>query len=158
MRVGFGFDAHAFMKGRRLILGGVEIPYPLGLQGHSDADVLIHAVCDALLGAVAEGDIGRHFPDTDPHYQDIRSTILLKTVADVVRSKRYQLVNIDSTIVAQQPKLFHFIPQMVTEIAMILEIDAGRVNVKAKTTEGLGAIGREEGIAAYAVALVEEEK
>ncbi len=158
MRVGFGYDVHAFVSGRLLILGGVTIPYPFGLKGHSDADVLIHAICDALLGAVAEGDIGRHFPDTDPQYKDIRSTILLKKVLTKVREKRFHPINIDATIVAQKPKLSDFIPRMAKEISDVLEMEAERVNVKATTTEGLGFAGREEGIAAYAVALVEEDR
>jgi 2-C-methyl-D-erythritol 2,4-cyclodiphosphate synthase len=125
-------------------------------MGHSDADVLIHAICDALLGAIGEGDIGRHFPDTDPQYRDIKSTLLLKKVFAKVREKGFHPMNIDATIVAQKPKLSDNIPKMVKEIATVLEMDAARVNVKATTTEGLGFIGREEGIAAYAVALVEE--
>jgi len=157
MRVGFGYDVHPFVSGRPLILGGVKIPYLFGLKGHSDADVLIHAICDALLGAVAEGDIGRHFPDTDPQYRDIKSTILLKKVLTKVREKGFRPVNIDATVVAQKPKLFEIIPRMVKEIADVLEIETGRVNVKATTTEGLGFTGREEGIAAYAVALVETD-
>ena len=156
MRVGFGYDVHPFVSGRPLILGGIKIPYLFGLRGHSDADVLVHAICDALLGAVAEGDIGRHFPDTDPQYRDIKSTILLKKVLTKVREKGFRPVNIDATVVAQKPKLFEIIPRMVKEIADVLEIEAERVNVKATTTEGLGFTGREEGIAAYAVALVEE--
>jgi len=156
MRVGSGYDVHPLVSGRPLVLGGIRIPYLFGLQGHSDADVLIHAICDALLGAVAEGDIGRHFPDTDPQYRDIKSTILLKKVLSKVREKGFHPVNIDATIVAQKPKLSDIIPRMVKEIADTLEIDAERVNVKATTTEGLGLTGREEGIAAYAVALVEE--
>jgi 2-C-methyl-D-erythritol 2,4-cyclodiphosphate synthase len=156
MRVGFGYDVHPFVSGRPLILGGIEIPYLFGLKGHSDADVLVHAICDALLGAVAEGDIGRHFPDTDAQYRDIKSTILLKKVLTKVREKGFRPVNIDATVVAQKPKLSETIPRMVKEIADVLEIEAERVNVKATTTEGLGFTGREEGIAAYAVALVEE--
>jgi 2-C-methyl-D-erythritol 2,4-cyclodiphosphate synthase len=156
MRVGFGYDVHPFVSGRPLVLGGVNIPYLFGLKGHSDADVLVHAICDALLGAVAEGDIGRHFPDTDTQYRDIKSTILLKKVFTKVREKGFRPVNIDATIVAQKPKLSEFIPRMVKEIGGVLEIEAERVNVKATTTEGLGFAGREEGIAAYAVALVEE--
>jgi 2-C-methyl-D-erythritol 2,4-cyclodiphosphate synthase len=157
MRVGFGYDVHAFVSGRPLILGGVRIPYLLGLRGHSDADVLLHAICDALLGAVAEGDIGRHFPDTDPQYRDIKSTILLKRVLTKVREKGFRPINVDATVVAQKPKLSDSIPRMVKEVADVLEIETERVNVKATTTEGLGFTGREEGIAAYAVALVEEE-
>jgi 2-C-methyl-D-erythritol 2,4-cyclodiphosphate synthase len=157
MRVGFGYDVHPFVSGRPLILGGVRIPYLFGLKGHSDADVLVHAICDALLGAVAEGDIGRHFPDTDPQYKDIESTILLKKVLTRVREKGFRPANVDATIVAQKPKLSDFIPRMMKEVADVLGIEPGRVNVKATTTEGLGFTGREEGIAAYAVALVEED-
>ena len=156
MRVGFGYDVHSLVPNRPLILGGVRIPYLYGLQGHSDADVLLHAICDALLGAIAEGDIGRHFPDTDPQYRDIRSTLLLERVVTKVKEKGFHLLNIDATIVAQKPKLLDFIPRMVNEIAKVLEIDTSRINVKATTTEGLGFPGRGEGIAAYAVALVEE--
>lgn len=156
MRVGLGYDVHALVPGRPLTLGGVRIPYLLGLQGHSDADVLLHAISDALLGAIADRDIGKHFPDTDPQYKNIQSTLLLKNVAAKVREKGFHIVNIDSTIVAQKPKLSDFIPRMVSEIAGVLDMDAGRVNVKATTTEGLGFTGRGEGIAAYAVALVEE--
>jgi len=157
MRVGFGYDVHAFVTGRPLFLGGIEIPYLLGLQGHSDADVLVHAICDALLGAIGEGDIGKHFPDTDPQYRDIRSTVLLKRVIQKTKEKGFHLVNIDATLVAQRPKVSEFIPRMVKQIADILEIEPGRVNVKATTTEGLGFAGRGEGIGAYAVALVEED-
>jgi 2-C-methyl-D-erythritol 2,4-cyclodiphosphate synthase len=157
MRVGFGYDVHSLVPNRPLILGGVRIPYLYGLQGHSDADVLLHAICDALLGAIAEGDIGRHFPDTDPQYRDIRSTLLLERVLTKVKEKGFHLLNVDATIVAQKPKLLDFIPRMVSEIAQILKIDTARINVKATTTEGLGFTGRGEGIAAYAVALVEED-
>jgi 2-C-methyl-D-erythritol 2,4-cyclodiphosphate synthase len=157
MRVGFGYDVHPFASGRPLVLGGVEIPYLLGLLGHSDADVLLHALSDALLGAIAAGDIGRHFPDTDPQYRGIKSTILLNKVAALVKGKGYHIVNVDSTVLAQKPRLAEAIPRMVEEIAKTLEIDPGRVNVKATTSEGLGFAGRGEGIAAYAVALVEED-
>jgi len=157
MRVGFGYDVHSLVAGRPLILGGVRIPYLYGLQGHSDADALLHAICDALLGAIAEGDIGRHFPDTDPQYRDIKSTILLKRVLNKVREKGFHPRNIDATIVAQKPKLSESIPRMVKEIADVLEIETGKINVKATTTEGLGFAGRGEGIAAYAVVLVEED-
>jgi 2-C-methyl-D-erythritol 2,4-cyclodiphosphate synthase len=157
MRVGFGYDVHPFVKGRPLILGGIRIPHLYGLQGHSDADVLLHAVCDALLGAIAEGDIGRHFPDTDPQYKEIRSTLLLKRVMARVRENGFHLLNIDATIVAERPILSDFIPQMLKEIADVLELESGRVNVKATTSEGLGFTGRGEGISAYAVALVEED-
>jgi 2-C-methyl-D-erythritol 2,4-cyclodiphosphate synthase len=158
MRIGFGHDVHPFVSGRPLILGGITIPYLFGLKGHSDADVLTHAICDALLGAIAEGDIGRHFPDTDPRYKDIRSTLLLKKVLTRAREKGFHPVNIDATIIAQKPKLSDFIPRMVKEISDVLEMEAANVNVKATTTEGLGFAGREEGIAAYAVALVEEDR
>jgi 2-C-methyl-D-erythritol 2,4-cyclodiphosphate synthase len=157
MRVGFGYDVHPLVKGRPMILGGVQIPYLYGLQGHSDADVLIHALSDALLGAISEGDIGRHFPDTDPQYKNIRSTILLKKVMTRMREKGFHILNIDATILAQKPKLSDHIPRMVKEISETLEIETGRVNVKATTSEGLGFAGREEGIAAYAIALVEED-
>ena len=156
MRVGFGYDVHPMVSGRPLILGGVEIPYLQGLQGHSDADVLLHAVCDALLGAIGEGDIGRHFPDTDPQYKGIKSILLLKRVASLVREKGFHIVNLDSTIVAQRPKLSDAIPRMVQEIAGVLEMESRRVNVKATTSEGLGFTGRGEGIAAYAIVLVGE--
>lgn len=156
MRIGFGYDVHSLTPNRPLILGGVRIPYLFGLQGHSDADVLLHAICDALLGAIAEGDIGKHFPDTDPKYSDIKSALLLKNVMEKIKSKGFRLVNVDTTIVAQKPKLTDFIPRMVNEIAQIVEIDASRINVKATTTEGLGFTGRGEGIAAYAVVLVDE--
>ena len=158
MRVGFGYDVHALVEGRPLVLGGIKIPYLYGLQGHSDADVLLHAIIDALLGAVAEGDIGRHFPDTDPQYKNIRSTILLKKVLTKISEKGFHILNIDATILAQRPKLSDHIPRMVKEVADVLGIETGRVNVKATTSEGLGFAGRGEGIAAYAVALVEETK
>ena len=157
MRVGFGYDVHALVTGRSLFLGGIEIPYLFGLKGHSDADVLLHAICDAILGAIAEGDTGKHFPESDPQYRGIRSTVLLKKVMSRMREKGFHLLNIDATIVAQRPKLADFIPRMVKEIATVLDIDTGRVNVKATTTEGLGFTGREEGIAAYAVVLVGED-
>ena len=157
MRVGLGYDVHALVSGRPLVLGGVQIPYLYGLQGHSDADVLLHAIGDALLGAIAHGDIGRHFPDTDLQYRGIRSTDLLKRVATMVREKGFHIVNVDSTIVAQKPKLSEVIPKMVQQIAEVLEIEPSRVNVKATTTEGLGFAGRGEGIAAYAIALVGED-
>jgi 2-C-methyl-D-erythritol 2,4-cyclodiphosphate synthase len=157
MRVGFGYDVHPLVEGRPLILGGIKIPYLYGLQGHSDADVLLHAISDALLGAIAEGDIGRHFPDTDPQYKNIRSTILLTNVMTKIREEGFHILNIDATILAQRPKLSDHIPRMVKEIADVLEIETGRVNVKATTSEGLGFVGRGEGISAYAVALLEED-
>ena len=157
MRVGFGYDVHPLVEGRPLFLGGIKIPYPYGLQGHSDADVLLHAICDALLGAIGAGDIGRHFPDTDPQYKGMKSTILLKRVLIKMKEKGFRLLNIDSTIVAERPKLLPFIPQMVIEIATVLGIDPERINVKATTSEGLGFTGRGEGIAAYAMVLIEKD-
>jgi 2-C-methyl-D-erythritol 2,4-cyclodiphosphate synthase len=158
MRVGIGYDVHPLIAGRPLILGGIRVPYLFGLQGYSDADVLVHAICDALLGAIAEGDIGRHFPGTDPQYRDIRSTLLLKKVLALVRGKGFQVINIDATILAEKPKLADHLERMTAELAETLEIETGRVNLKATTSEGLGFAGRGEGIAAYAVALVGESR
>ncbi len=155
MRVGFGYDVHAFAEGRRLILGGVEIPHSQGLLGHSDADVLLHAICDALLGAAALGDIGRHFPDTDPAYAGISSLVLLQQVAEQIRSNGYVVQNLDSTVVAQQPRLAVHIPAMTENIRGALALSIDQVNVKATTTEKLGFAGRSEGIAAYAVVLLD---
>ena len=156
MRIGFGYDVHPLVPGRPLTLGGIKIPYLFGLLGHSDADVLLHAICDALLGAMADGDIGKHFPDTDPQYKDIKSTLLLKRVGARMAERGFGLSNLDATIVAEKPRLADFIPRMVKEIADALEVETGRVNVKATTSEGLGFTGRGEGISAYAVALIEE--
>jgi 2-C-methyl-D-erythritol 2,4-cyclodiphosphate synthase len=156
MRMGFGYDVHPLVPNRPLILGGVRIPYLLGLQGHSDADVLTHAICDALLGAIAEGDIGRHFPDTDPQYRNIPSLLLLKKVFEIVKEKGFQILNIDTTIVAEKPKLIEYFPKMIKMISEVLEMETGRISIKATTTEGLGFAGRGEGIAAYAIALVQE--
>lgn len=156
MRVGFGYDVHPLVENRPLILGGIEIPYLYGLQGYSDADVLVHAICDALLGAIAEGDIGRHFPDTDPQYKNIQSTILLNRVMARVRERGFHILNIDATILAQRPRLADHIPRMVKKISDVLEIETGKINVKATTSEGLGFAGRGEGISAYAVALIQE--
>lgn len=154
MRIGHGFDVHALVVGRKLILGGVEIPHAKGLLGHSDADVLIHAICDACLGAAALGDIGRHFPDTDPRYRGIDSRKLLKEVRTLVEEQGWWVSNLDCTIVAQAPRLAPYIPDMVANIAADLEIAKSQVNVKATTTEKLGFAGREEGIAAHAVVLL----
>jgi 2-C-methyl-D-erythritol 2,4-cyclodiphosphate synthase len=154
MRVGHGFDVHQLVEGRKLIMGGVEIPCERGLLGHSDADVLLHAICDALLGAAALGDIGRHFPDSDPRYKGIDSRHLLREVMRLLRNKGYGVVNLDATIIAQAPKMAPHIPQMVANIAADLEVAAGCVNVKATTTEKLGFTGRGEGIAAQAVCLI----
>jgi 2-C-methyl-D-erythritol 2,4-cyclodiphosphate synthase len=156
MRIGQGFDVHQLVEGRRLIIGGVEIPYERGLLGHSDADVLLHAICDALLGAAALGDIGRHFPDSDPRYKGIDSRRLLREVARLLRDKGYGVVNLDATLIAQAPKMAPHIPQMVENIAADLGVEAGCVNVKATTTEKLGYTGRGEGIAAQAVCLIEK--
>jgi len=155
VRIGQGFDVHALVAGRRLVIGGVVIPFDKGLEGHSDADVLIHAACDALLGAAALGDIGLHFPDTDPKYRNVDSRTLLREVGRKVRRAGFSIVNLDATIVAQAPKMAPHTAAMVANMAADLEIDLGQVNVKAKTAERLGAIGRGEGIAAEAVALLE---
>jgi 2-C-methyl-D-erythritol 2,4-cyclodiphosphate synthase len=155
MRIGQGFDVHAFAAGRRLVIGGVEIAHEQGLLGHSDADVLLHAICDALLGAAALGDIGKHFPDTDERYRGIDSRELLRQVAQLLRDRARRIVNIDATIIAQAPRMAPHIPRMVANIAADLGIEPHYVNVKATTTEGLGFAGRGEGIAAQAVCLVE---
>ena len=154
MRVGMGYDVHKLVEGRKLILGGVEIPYEKGLLGHSDADVMLHAVMDALLGAAALGDIGKHFPDTDPSYKGISSMKLLEHVRDLIAEKGYIVENIDATIIAQKPKLRPFIEQMENNVAETLGISADQVNIKATTEEWLGFTGREEGIAAHAVVLL----
>lgn len=155
MRIGHGYDVHKLVSERKLILGGVDIPYVKGLLGHSDADVLLHALADAILGAIGEGDIGKHFPDTDPTYKGADSIKLLRHVMSLAKDRGYCIGNVDATIVAQKPKLASYIPQMRQNIAAALETDAGNVNVKATTTEELGFCGRGEGIAAYAVALLE---
>ena len=155
LRVGFGFDIHPLIEGRKLILGGVEIPHSKGLLGHSDADVLIHAICDAILGAISEGDLGRHFPDTDPRYRNISSMILLKKVTERARAKGFQIVNMDATVTAQEPKLAEYIPRMIAKIADVLGIGTGRANIKATNPEGLGFSGREEGIMGQCIVLVE---
>lgn len=154
MRIGNGYDVHRLVSGRPLILGGVRVPHPLGLAGHSDADVLIHAVTDALLGAAALGDIGRHFPDTDPSYKGISSIILLEKVGALIKQNGYEINNIDSIIAAQKPKLMDFLPQMRENIAGALGLMPQCVSVKATTTEHLGFEGREEGISSYAVCLL----
>ena len=158
MRIGHGFDVHALVPGRKLVIGGVEIPHDRGLAGHSDADVLLHAICDALIGAAGFGDIGRHFPDTDPRYKGIDSRHLLREVARLLDDARLRVVNVDSTIIAQSPKMAPYIEAMRANIAVDLEIDIGDVNIKAKTSERLGALGREEGIAAEAVVLIERPR
>lgn len=154
MRVGMGYDVHKLTKDRKLILGGVEIPYEMGLLGHSDADVAVHAIMDALLGAAALGDIGEHFPDTDETYAGISSMKLLERVGDLLVNERYLIENIDATIVAQKPKLRPYIRQMEQNVADTLHIQKNQVNIKATTEEGLGFTGTKQGIAAYAVCAV----
>ena len=154
LRVGFGYDAHRLVEGRKLMLGGVEIPFGKGFEGHSDADVLLHAICDALLGAASLGDIGKHFPNTDPRYKGIASLLLLKHVAEILTQYRYAPVNIDATVVLDAPKISPYVEQMRENVASLLNIPAQSVSVKATTQEGLGFVGKGEGGAAYAVALV----
>jgi 2-C-methyl-D-erythritol 2,4-cyclodiphosphate synthase len=154
MRIGQGFDVHQLVEGRRLIIGGVDIPCEKGLLGHSDADVLLHAICDALLGAAALGDIGRHFADSDVKFKNIDSRILLREVAHMVRGQGFRVGNVDATIIAQAPKMAPYIAQMIEHIAADLHLERSAVNVKATTTEHLGYTGRGEGIAAQAVVLL----
>jgi 2-C-methyl-D-erythritol 2,4-cyclodiphosphate synthase len=154
MRIGQGFDVHALVAGRKLILGGVVIAFEKGLAGHSDADALIHAVCDALLGAAALGDIGGHFPDTDARYKGADSRVFLREVGRKIRQAGFSIANVDATIIAQAPKMAPHVPAMIANLAADLEIQPGQVSVKAKTMEGLGAVGRGEGIAAEAIALL----
>ncbi len=156
MRIGHGYDVHKFAENRRLILGGVEIPHEKGLLGHSDADVLLHAVSDALLGAAALGDIGKHFPDTNPDFKDADSRVLLRHCVSLLKKKGYRVGNIDATVIAQRPRLAHFIEQMAENIASDCEIEGCRVNVKATTEEGLGFTGQLLGISAHAVCIIEE--
>ena len=155
MRVGQGYDVHKLVSGRKLIIGGVDIPYSLGLLGHSDADVLLHAISDALLGAAALGDIGKHFPDTDEKYRGADSLVLLKNVGDLLKENGYRILNVDSTVIAQVPKLAPHIEMMRENIASALGIDVGAVNVKATTEEKLGFTGTREGIAAQAICLID---
>jgi 2-C-methyl-D-erythritol 4-phosphate cytidylyltransferase/2-C-methyl-D-erythritol 2,4-cyclodiphosphate synthase len=157
-RNGFGYDSHRFASNRKLILGGIKIPFDKGLQGHSDADALIHAICDSLLGAAGCGDIGRHFPDNEPEYKNISSVTLLKRVKKIIESKGFSINNVDSTVVMETPKLAPHISKMVSKIALALDIAETSVNIKAKTNEGMGFIGRKEGIAAFAIATVSERK
>ncbi len=156
MRIGHGYDVHRLVEGRDLILGGVKIAHKTGLDGHSDADVLLHAVSDALLGAAGLGDIGRHFPDTDPKYKGADSLELLRVVGEKVAAAGYRISNIDVTLIAQKPKVKDYIPQMQSNIASVLDLRVDRVNVKATTEERLGFTGREEGMACHAVCLLEE--
>ena len=154
MRVGIGYDVHRFAPGRKLILSGVEIPYEQGLLGHSDADVIVHAIMDALLGAAALGDIGQHFPDTDPEYEGISSILLLEKVAQLLKENHYSVGNIDAVIIAQRPKMMPYLEQMRKNTAAALGIEEGRVSIKATTEEGLGFTGRGEGIACHCVCLL----
>lgn len=155
LRIGQGFDVHQLVEGRQLIIGGVTIPYEKGLLGHSDADVLLHAICDALIGAAALGDIGQHFSDSDPRYKNIDSRVLLRNVYNLLETNHYEIVNIDATIIAQAPKMAPHIPAMIANIAQDLQTSALNINIKAKTAEHLGAIGRKEGIVAEVVCLIE---
>lgn len=155
MRIGTGYDVHKLVPGRKLILGGVTVPYELGLDGHSDADVIVHAIMDALLGAAALGDIGQHFPDNDPEYKGADSIELLKEVGNILRKEGYKVGNIDSTIIAQRPKLMTFLPEMRKNVSAALGIDVNQVSIKATTEEHLGFTGRGEGISSQAVALIE---
>jgi 2-C-methyl-D-erythritol 2,4-cyclodiphosphate synthase len=157
MRIGFGYDSHRLVPGRKLILGGVGIPHEKGLLGHSDADVLVHAICDAIIGAIGDGDIGRYFPDTDPAYEGISSLKLLQLVCVMAGEKGFVVNNIDSTVILERPRLMDHIHDMESNIANVLNIPMERVNVKAKTNEGMGFLGRGEGIAAFAVATVIEK-
>ncbi len=156
MRVGMGYDVHRLVKGRRLVLGGVFIPFEKGLSGHSDADVLLHALCDALLGGAGLGDIGMHFPDTDPHFKDVSSLVLLASVLDRIREAGFRVLNVDAVVAAQEPRLSPFREKMEEAIAGALSLEPERVNVKFTTTEKLGFIGKGEGIGAMCVALLEE--
>ncbi|MGQ0543739.1 MAG: 2-C-methyl-D-erythritol 2,4-cyclodiphosphate synthase [Betaproteobacteria bacterium] len=157
MRVGQGFDVHALVPGRKLVIGGVEIPYARGLQGHSDADVLLHAICDALLGAAGLGDIGQHYPDSDPAFDGVDSRKVLREVSRRVRQAGFRIVNVDATILAQEPRMAPHMPRMIGNIAADLEVAPAAINIKATTTEQLGFLGRAEGIAAQAIALVEQD-
>ena len=157
MRIGQGFDAHALVSGRKLVIGGVQIPHDKGLAGHSDADVLIHAVCDALLGAAGLGDIGRHFPDSDARFKDIDSRRLLREVARLIKDRGFKVANVDATVIAQAPRLSPHVAAMCANLAADLVVAVDAVNIKAKTTEKLGFVGRGEGIAAEAVALLSDQ-
>jgi 2-C-methyl-D-erythritol 2,4-cyclodiphosphate synthase len=157
-RTGIGFDVHAFAEGRKLIIGGIEVPFEKGLAGHSDADVLLHAICDALLGSLSLGDIGRHFPETDSKFKDANSSNLLSKVYRVVKSEGYQLGNLDVTLILQRPKVSPYIEKMREKIASVLNADIDKISIKASTTEKLGFTGREEGVAAIASVLVTKVK
>ncbi len=156
MRIGQGYDIHPLREGRRLVLGGIEIPHTQGLEGHSDADALVHAVCDALLGAMGEGDLGGKYPSSDQRYKDLSSLSMLKDIAESLANKGFQLVNLDTVILAQAPRLAPYLEKMENSIADVLNVDRNQVNVKVKSGEGLGMIGRGEGIAAQAICLIEK--
>jgi 2-C-methyl-D-erythritol 2,4-cyclodiphosphate synthase len=155
-RIGIGFDAHRFSRGRKLVLGGVEIPFEFGLEGHSDADVLTHAICDAILGAIGESDIGSHFPDSDSRYKGVSSLVLLEQVRALSNSRDFKIENIDSTVVCERPKLSAYIPQMKEKLSSVIRVPKDSLGIKATTTDSMGFTGRGEGIAAYAVALVKK--
>jgi 2-C-methyl-D-erythritol 2,4-cyclodiphosphate synthase len=157
MKVGIGFDSHRLVEGRSLILGGVEIPNDRGLLGHSDADVLLHTICDAILGALGEGDIGGHFPDNDPAYKDISSMKLLMIVKELASRKGYMVNNIDTTVILEKPKLKGYVNKMIHNISQVLGVEEDKINIKATTNEGMGFIGRGEGIAAFAVVSISKE-
>lgn len=156
MRIGVGYDVHRIVEGRPLVLGGIKVPFEKGLFGHSDADVLVHAIADAVLGAIGRGDLGQHFPDTDLRYKDISSLKLLESIQSMAEGLGYSCMNVDATIVAQKPKLAQYVRGMAKNIADCLRIQEGTVNIKATTTEGLGLEGREEGMSAYAVVLMQK--
>ena len=155
MRIGFGYDVHQLVEGRKLIIGGIDIPHDRGLLGHSDADVLVHAIMDSILGAMALGDIGYHFPDTDERYKDVSSLHLLSQVKSIMDENHYKIGNIDSTIAAEKPKLAGFIDEMRRNISQVLETSVGNIGIKATTTEKLGFVGEEKGISSYSVCLLE---
>lgn len=153
-KVGIGYDLHRLVEGRKLLIGGIEVPYEKGSLGHSDADVLLHAICDALLGALGKGDIGEHFPDTDPQYKDINSVILLEKVVRLVKNEGFVIRNIDTIIITEEPKLKNYKPEIRKKLSELMDLDQGDIGVKAKTMEGLGPIGNKEAIAAYATVLI----
>jgi 2-C-methyl-D-erythritol 2,4-cyclodiphosphate synthase len=157
MRIGHGYDVHRLVEGRPLMLGGIEVPHTLGLLGHSDADVVLHAICDAILGALGLGDLGHHFPDSDPQFKGVASSVLLGRVIELMRKKRYAIANLDATIIAQKPRLAQHIPAMQSAIARICECACEQINIKATTTENLGFEGRMEGISTHAVVLLTQE-